>query len=119
MAAVFVADERQRAAAERSRAELEKTLGRKVETQVLPLTRFYRAEDYHQKYSLRQSAAVLKVLKERFKTDQELVDSTLAARLNAFLAGHGKPEELRAELAKLGLDPADVEKVHGAACKVR
>jgi peptide-methionine (S)-S-oxide reductase len=48
-AAIFVTPE-QRAAAEASKAETERTLGRPVATSIRPFTRFWRAEEYHQDY---------------------------------------------------------------------
>ena len=47
---------------------------------------FYLAEDYHQKYYLRHDAALLAALDGY--TPRQLVDSTIAARLNALAAGH-------------------------------
>jgi peptide-methionine (S)-S-oxide reductase len=47
--AIFVT-EAQRAAAESSLGEAERTLGRDVATPILPLGRFWIAEDYHQDY---------------------------------------------------------------------
>ncbi|GAB4381878.1 peptide-methionine (S)-S-oxide reductase MsrA [Albidovulum sp.] len=48
--AVFVRDARERAIAERVRAEAERALGRKVVTQILDAQTFYKAESYHQDY---------------------------------------------------------------------
>lgn len=47
--ALFVTSE-QRAAAEASRAEAQRVLGRTVATPIEPLGRFWRAEEYHQDY---------------------------------------------------------------------
>jgi peptide-methionine (S)-S-oxide reductase len=53
--AIFYHDEEQRRLAEASRAELEKTKPFKGEivTQIVPAGTFYRAEDYHQDYYLK------------------------------------------------------------------
>jgi len=48
--AVFVADDAERAAAEKSRARLEKDKGIRIVTQILPRAEFYAAEEYHQDY---------------------------------------------------------------------
>ncbi|HKV54616.1 MAG TPA: peptide-methionine (S)-S-oxide reductase MsrA [Candidatus Binataceae bacterium] len=50
--AVFYTSEAQKAAAEAYIKELDQILpdGRKIVTEVVPLTAFYEAEDYHQKY---------------------------------------------------------------------
>ena len=53
--AIFVS-QAQRAEAERSKAETERILGRTVATPVRDVTRFWRAEDYHQDYYRRNAA---------------------------------------------------------------
>ncbi len=57
--AVFVADERQRAAAEASKAAIEKSgkLPGRIVTEILPATKFYPAETYHQDYYRKNPAA--------------------------------------------------------------
>lgn len=47
---IFYHDEAQRVAAEKSKAEAGKRLRRPIVTEIQPLTRFYRAEAYHQDY---------------------------------------------------------------------
>ncbi|MDD5746041.1 MAG: peptide-methionine (S)-S-oxide reductase MsrA [Candidatus Omnitrophica bacterium] len=50
--AIFYCNAEQRARAEKSRNDIQKQLGkdRRVTTEILPATTFYRAEDYHQQY---------------------------------------------------------------------
>ena len=54
-AAIFVRDDAQRAAAERSRAALEanKPFPQRIVTEIVPASAFYAAEDYHQDYYLK------------------------------------------------------------------
>ncbi len=40
----------QKAAAEKSKAEAQKHLGKPIVTEIVPLTKFYQGEDYHQDY---------------------------------------------------------------------
>lgn len=47
---IFYHDETQKAAAERSKAETAGRLTRAIVTEIEPLSRFYRAEGYHQDY---------------------------------------------------------------------
>lgn len=49
---IFTHGEEQRRLAEASKARLEAAVGR-LYTDIVPLERFYLAEDYHQKYYLR------------------------------------------------------------------
>ena len=47
---IFFADEKQKAAAEKSRAEAQKEIERPIVTEIQPLKIFYPAENYHQEY---------------------------------------------------------------------
>jgi len=49
-AAIFVEDETQRRLAEESKRAVAQRLGKPIVTEVVPLTAFYRAEDYHQEF---------------------------------------------------------------------
>lgn len=48
--AVYYANEAQKAAIEKTKAEIASTFGKNVETEILPLTTFVEAEEYHQDY---------------------------------------------------------------------
>jgi peptide-methionine (S)-S-oxide reductase len=48
--AIFFHDEQQQAAAERSLAEEQANHRRKIVTEIVPASVFYRAEEYHQRY---------------------------------------------------------------------
>ncbi len=76
----------------------------KVTTPSVALQAFYRAEDYHQKYQLRNSA-LMESLRSIFKSDREFVDSTLSMRLNAYLGGNLDRSSLLEELTRLGFEP--------------
>lgn len=49
--AVFVADPAEKAAAEKVKAQVSKTIGRSVATKILPASRFWMGEAYHQDYA--------------------------------------------------------------------
>jgi len=99
--AVFYRNEEQRRLVLETRAEVEARLGRPVRTDVEPVGRFYPAEDYHQKYSLKRHPALWDEVRTRYPSDREAEASTLAARLNGLLAGYGAPSS--EELGTLGL----------------
>jgi peptide-methionine (S)-S-oxide reductase len=97
MAAVFAATPAQAALARDQAA----ALGRDVKTPIIAGARFWLAEDYHQKYYLRHDTTLMRELAGY--TPAQLVDSTVAARLNGYVAGRGSPTQLREDLATFGL----------------
>ena len=62
--------------------------------------RFYLAEDYHQKYYLRHIPTLISELADY--TPRELVESTVAARLNGYVSGarHARAAARRAAAAR-------------------
>jgi hypothetical protein len=103
MAAVFYHDEEQRELALASRDRLAAELDGEILTEVLSAGEFYLAEDYHQKYSLRRGRAYYDELSAIYPVTEDLINSTAAARLNGYLAGHGTAEQLEVEIGQLGL----------------
>jgi peptide-methionine (S)-S-oxide reductase len=77
---------------------------RGIAVPVITGARFHLAEDYHQKYHLRHDSTLMRELAGY--TPRQLVDSTVAARLNGYAAGHGSRARLREELPQLGLSAA-------------
>lgn len=103
MSAIFYADEAQKKAVMASKARVEEKLGQPVKTAILPLVKFWMAEDYHQKYELRCSAELMKEFAAMYPEAKDFVNSTAAARVNGYLAGRGTPEQLKKEIELLGL----------------
>lgn len=99
--AIFVADDEQRRAAERAVKLAEVRTGQRISTAVEPLGTFTLAEDYHQKHDLRRVGTVWAELAARYPAIEDLVRSTAAARMNAWVAGHGTEADLRID--ELGL----------------
>jgi peptide-methionine (S)-S-oxide reductase len=104
MEAVFCANGAQESAAR----------ARGITAPIVSGARFYLAEDYHQKYYLRHDKLLMSELAAY--SPRELVDSTVAARLNGYVTGRGSAAQLREELASFGLSPranAHLEKLVG------
>jgi len=106
---VLAHDDRQFEAARRRRDALAERTGEAVATDIERLDEFYLAEDYHQKYELRSTPVVGDELAERY--GDAFVDSTVAARLNGFVAGHGDAERRDALLANLDLPPTVIDEL--------
>ena len=102
-----------RQAAERTRREVASRIGGAVETAVEDLDSFYLAEPYHQKYELRSTPVLGDELVDRY--GDGLVDSTAAARLNGFVAGHGSEERRASLLSALDLPAAALDEVRRRA----
>jgi peptide-methionine (S)-S-oxide reductase len=79
--------------------------GRAIFTEIIPALQFYLAEDYHQKYRLRQVPEVEQVFKALYPNDDDFVNSTAAARVNGYLGGYGTLDALETELEDLDLSP--------------
>jgi len=106
---VLTATRSQREAAERTRRAIDERMGESVTTDIEELDRFHLAEQYHQKYELRVTPFVGDELTDIY--GDKLVHSTVAARLNGFVAGHGDEQQRRALLAELDLGPAALSEV--------
>ena len=77
--------------------------GAKPSTELAPVV-FVAAEDYHQKYYLRQTRALVGELLPLFNGNESAFrESTAVARVNGYLAGNGTPADLERELSDLGL----------------
>ncbi len=103
MHAIFYHDDEQHRTALASRTALEQKSGRDVTTEVLPLRSFTMAEDYHQKYILKQHADLIQEMSRIYPQHRDLVASTAAARLNGYTGGNGTHDQLLRELNSLGL----------------
>jgi len=101
---VLVHDEDQRELATESAAALADRTGQTVETAIEPIESFTLAESYHQKYELRSTPVLSDEIEDLY--GPELVDSTAAARLNGFVAGHGDADQRAALLGDIELSPA-------------
>ncbi len=105
MSLLFYHNDEQRSLAVASKERQEAELERPVLTQLVPFSRFYLAEDYHQKYRLRQEEDLMTEFNAFYAEAQDFIDSTAAARINGYLAGYGTFEALQEHLSSFGLSP--------------
>lgn len=99
-------DDEQKAIAEETLEEAKKKHPF-VETYVVPLDKFYQAEDYHQKYWLRNKKDIFDEVRESLASlslqlhlsDEQVATSVLATKLNSYAAGYDDFSELE-ELKK-------------------
>ena len=104
---VLTHDAEQLAAARAVAERFELARGRKLATRIEPLARFTRAEDYHQKYHLRQDRVLMAEFRAMFGEDERaFADSTAATKVNGFVAGYGTKELLDGVVDELGLSEA-------------
>jgi methionine-S-sulfoxide reductase len=102
-AAVFYHGDEQKRLALATRDRLAARLAKTIRTEVVPFSRFYPAEAYHQKYYLRGNKQFLKELQRYYPQDEGLMNSTAAARVNGYLGRNGTAEFLKAEIDRYGL----------------
>ena len=107
--AVMVHDEEQERVAKEAMEEARERYGKKISTELLPYTGFTRAEDYHQKYYLRNTAALMDLYKGRFPNEAAFTDSTAVARVNGYIGGNGTTEQLGREESDLSISTAAAE----------
>ncbi len=111
--AVMVHDEEQERLATDAMKDASERYGKKISTELLPYTGFTRAEDYHQKYYLRNTAVLMDQYKGRFPNEGAFTDSTAIARVNGYIGGNGTTEQLERERDELGINEEATEALRG------
>jgi peptide-methionine (S)-S-oxide reductase len=104
MSIIFYHDSEQEAAARKSIAAVEE-LKTTIYTELLPISRFYLAEDYHQKYYLQGEPELSVEIRAYYPDFEGFTNSTAAARLNGLVAGYGDEGLLDEEINSYGLSP--------------
>ena len=106
MSAIFVHDEEQATVAHSVMQRWQESSRASIQTLVMPAADFYLAEDYHQKYALQRDRVLMGEYRAIYPDIWDLVASTAATHVNAYLYGCGSGDRLRAELDRLGLSEA-------------
>jgi len=102
MSLILTANNVQQERAELS-AEQVHAKGGKIYTEIAPLTKFYLAEDYHQKFYLSRVPVLVQELKFRYPNFLAYINSTVVARINGYVGGYGSKALLESELANFKL----------------
>lgn len=104
--ALWVHDAGQRKVAEATQQAIAAKAGRAVLTEILPFKTFTRAENYHQKFYLRQHRRIALEVLGRTKEGNGFTDSPAATKLNGYLGRNGTKEQFERDLPRLGLSEA-------------
>lgn len=107
--AVWFANEEQKAAAASFASEAAEKHGKPVTTAIEPLGDFWLAEDYHQKYRLRNDFILMSEFQRMFRAEKELLNSTAAMRANAYASGYGSKQMIVDELDDFGFSSRGTE----------
>ncbi len=97
MSRIFYHDEQQKQIAKQSKDRLEKELNGDIKTVISEFNKFYPAEDYHQKYYLKQHKDFITVYQNIYPDKKDFMRSTAVSRANGYVVGDGyleSPEDL-------------------------
>lgn len=89
MSIIFYHDAEQKKIIEESKEKVEGDIDGTVMTEIRPYEGFYLAEDYHQKYRLRQYDGLFKAYGMIYEDSEKLIDSAAVAKVNGYVSGHG------------------------------
>jgi peptide-methionine (S)-S-oxide reductase len=108
---ILYASEEQRQTAIKSKQREESRLGKVLFTDIEADNGFYVAENYHQKYYLRETPDLMAEISSIYPHPLDLMNSTAAARLNGYIAGYGNQDTLKKQLNNLGLSEASQQRL--------
>jgi peptide-methionine (S)-S-oxide reductase len=106
MSIIFYHNDEQKRLAMETKEREEFRLGDNIFTESVPSSEFYLAEDYHQKYYLRQDSGLMKEFNVIYPATEDFLSSTAVARINGYVGGYGTLETLQEELTSFGLSAA-------------
>ena len=106
--AILYHDSGQKKLAEEAMKRAERIRRKKIVTELLPYTGFTRAENYHQKYYLRNQENLHKFYRAIYPDPLRFTDSTAVARVNGYLGGNGSREQFEREAPGLGLTDVEI-----------
>lgn len=102
MSIIFFHDEDQEKIARKSKEKVQEEYSRNVKTDIRPISKFYLAEDYHQKYHLSRNKKIYKAYTQIYPDMKDFTNSTAVARINGYISGRGTLDS-EEDLKSLGL----------------
>ncbi len=106
---IFVHNEKQQRLSEKAEKERGEKHDR-IYTEIQEFQHLYLAENYHQKYHLREHSSIFEEFDEVYSPAQ-LINSTAAARVNGYVSRHGVREQFQKEEDRLGLSDETMKKL--------
>lgn len=102
---IFYRNDEQKRVAERilERIRSEAPEDEYVYTELKSFEVLYLAEDEHQNRSLKLEPSIYNEIKQMYETEENILNSILAAKLNGYIYGYGSPEGALELLEKSGL----------------
>jgi peptide methionine sulfoxide reductase msrA/msrB len=99
---ILYQNQEQKEIALKNKQSLENESGRKIQTVIKELDRFYSAEDYHQKFRLQEQKAFKNYYLNKM-TMQEFINSPAVTKANGYITGNGERDNIIKNIAELGL----------------
>jgi len=116
---IFYHNAEQERLALESKRRAEAKWGKTMHTEIVPFERFYLAEGYHQKYYLRSARDLMQEFSALYPDEEEFVHSTVVARVNGYLGGHGTPAAMQEILDSVPLSPAAKQRLLQTVARIR
>ena len=116
MSAIFTRSDEQKKLAIGTRSREAVRRNGRISTEILPASRFYLAEAYHQKYMLRGRSELMKEYEAMYPSFSDFLASRAVTRVNGYVAGNGTCDSLREELDGFGLSPAGRKHLEDIVC---
>jgi peptide-methionine (S)-S-oxide reductase len=108
---IFYHNDEQKELAVASYEKQKEMHGSVISTAIVPFTKLYLAEDYHQKFYLQQYDKLMSGFTDSVDSFEAFVNSTAAARLNGYVGGYGDTDTLARDIDKYGLTMEGKEKL--------